>query len=128
MDPRLEAILVLSAGFVIRIALPLLLTALIVLFLRQLDARWTEEAEALEPQETGAGTGERQAQPQGGASRTPCWEVRDCPPERREGCPAYARQGVPCWQVFRSREGALKEDCLGCAVFHNAPIPLAAAD
>ena len=121
MDPRLEVILVILASFVIRIGIPLLVTALLVLFLGRLDARWKEEAGEFAAAKTGAETEARLAQ-------TPCWEVHNCSAERRASCPAYAHQEVPCWQVFRSPTGALKATCLDCAVFRNAPLPLAAAD
>lgn len=121
MDPRLEATLLLLTGSVFRIGVPLLLTVLLVLFLRSLDARWKEESSQLKPE--GAG---RQFWVE--TSQTPCWDVHHCTPERRESCPAHAHQEVPCWQVFRSPDGPLKEACLDCAVFRNAPIPLAAAD
>ena len=121
MDPRLEVILALLTGSVMRLGLPLLVTVLLVLFLRHLDARWKEEA--IQHETEGAGQ-EFWAR----TSQTPCWDVHNCKPEMRESCPAYAHQDVPCWQVFRSPDGPLKEDCLDCAVFRNAPIPLAAAD
>lgn len=121
MDPRLEVTLALLAGFIIRIGVPLLLTVLLVLFLRGMDARWKQESAQLEPGEAGQEFWAKTAQ-------TPCWDVHNCLPEKRDSCPAYAHQEVPCWQVFRSPDGPLKEACLDCAVFHNAPIPLAAAD
>jgi hypothetical protein len=121
MDPRLETTLALLTGFGIRIVVPLLLTVLLVVFLRRIDAHWQEESIQLGTDEAGREFWAKTAQ-------TPCWEVRNCPPEKRESCPAYAHQEFPCWQVFRSPDGPLKEACLDCAVFHNAPIPLAAAD
>lgn len=121
MDPRLEVILALLTGSVFRLGLPLLLTVLLVLLLRKLDARWTAESSQLETEGASEPFWAR-------TSQTPCWDVHNCPPEMRESCPAHAHQEIPCWQVFRSPDGPLKESCLDCAVFRNAPIPLAAAD
>lgn len=103
-------------GVALRIALPVAGTVLIVLWLRWLDARWQEEAEG----HVAAGTA---LLPK--VMRLPCWEINQCSPERRSNCPAYQNGNVPCWQLFRSPEGQLKEECLGCEVFRRAPLPVA---
>jgi len=106
----LETVLI---GLFMRIGLPLAVTALAAWLLLLLDRRWQEQARR------------RAAQLAVGAARhsVRCWEENDCPAEKRAGCPAYARQSVPCWQAFRETSGRLPEQCLGCAVFRNAPVP-----
>src|SRR3972149_3084304 len=85
---------------------------LVVSLLRRLDARWQVGAE------------QRRALIAAGVARGPrCWELRNCPPERRANCLAYAQPGFPCWQVFRGSEGQLREACLECDVFTQAPLP-----
>jgi len=115
LDPRLEVLLVFLASFVIRIGLPLLITVLLVRWLGELDRRWKEEAGQFIAEETNREINENIAQEL-------CWEVRKCAPERRERCPAYAHQETPCWQVFRTRDGQLKEICLDCEVFRHAAL------
>ena len=108
MDPRVQTIIGFLAWSVLRIGIPILITALIVLWLKELDLRWRAE-----------GSLEAEEEPQ-----VPCWEVRKCPPQLLEHCPAYADKTAPCWQVFRAREGQLRQACLSCTVFRNAPAPL----
>lgn len=102
-------------GFLMRLGIPLALTALLVWWLQKLDARWQMDAE------------QARRQAESGPSLTPpaprCWDVRGCSPERRANCPAFARTDVPCWQVFRDGRGPLKEACLECLVFKKAPVP-----
>jgi hypothetical protein len=49
--------------------------------------------------------------------------MKGCSEEKRQNCPAFSQTGVPCWQVFRTKNGLLKEACLECEVFRQAPIP-----
>jgi hypothetical protein len=46
-------------------------------------------------------------------SEAHCWEVFDCPVERRNACQAYLRSGQDCWDVFRMN-GQLQEACQRC--------------
>jgi hypothetical protein len=39
-----------------------------------------------------------------------------------ENCQA-AKSSLPCWQAKRQPNGYLKEDCLACPVFLEAPVP-----
>ena len=96
------------AGILLRFGLPILVMVIAVYFLRRLDNRWQEEAK------------ERMAGSQTSALQTPCWEVHNC--QNKEQCIAFAHPGTPCWQQFRSDEGLLKENCLDCSVFRNAPV------
>jgi hypothetical protein len=95
-------------GFALRLAIPIAITAIAIYFLRRLDTRWQAEAE------------EQFLQPV--VEKPKCWEVYNCPPEKRETCAGYQSE-QPCWQVFREENGYLQERCLGCDVFRKAPIP-----
>jgi hypothetical protein len=108
----LETVLI---GLGMRIGLPLAVTALATWLLLRLDRHWQEQART------------RRAQLAVGAARhsVRCWEENDCSAEKRASCPAYARQNVPCWQAFRETTGRMPEQCLGCSVFRNAPVPAA---
>jgi hypothetical protein len=95
-------------GFILRLAAPVSVTALGVWLLRRLDARW--QSEAL-----------RQAANVGGLTiplqNLNCWDVHDCPPERKANCPAYLNPNMPCWEAHRVN-GQLQEACQNCA-FHK---------
>lgn len=51
---------------------------------------------------------------------TPCWEIKDCPEEKREKCSAYVDQSRPCWE--RASTACAKElnQCQDCEVFIRA--------
>jgi MerR family transcriptional regulator/heat shock protein HspR len=52
----------------------------------------------------------------------PCWEIKDCPDDRRMVCTAFADKGKPCWETTRCRKD---EDCTSCVVFlknHEKPL------
>jgi hypothetical protein len=112
MDTITTALAVL-AGILLRFGLPILVMAAVVYFLRHLDKRWQEEG-----RQRMAVTAMRPA------AQTPCWEVHNC--QNKEQCLAFTNPGTPCWQQFRSQEGLLKENCLDCSVFRNAPVPVRA--
>jgi hypothetical protein len=103
----MNPLLAFALGLSVRILLPVGLTLLVFYFLRRLDERWQKQALQL---------------PVIAPGQKPCWEVRNCPQETRKHCAAAQQPKVPCWQVFRSRDGVLKENCLGCEVFRQAPI------
>lgn len=93
-------------GLLLRLALPIAGTLLIVLLLRKLDARWQAEAEL-------------QTIP---IEKSECWKVKGCSPEQIQNCSA-SKSPLPCWQVNRLPNGYLHEGCLSCPVFLNAPVP-----
>jgi hypothetical protein len=105
-----NAFLLFLLGVVVRIGIPVAVTVVVIALLRRLDRRWQKESLALPVIPAGK----------------PCWEVKGCPEEKKKNCPAVAQPHTPCWQVFRSSSGALKEACLGCNVFRQAPIPVKA--
>jgi hypothetical protein len=104
----LTSVFVILIGLVLRLALPIALTVIVISFLRKLDARWQREAE-------------RESQLPA-AEKTNCWEVKGCTREMRAECPA-PKSLLPCWQVNRASSGHLREDCLTCKIFRNAPVP-----
>lgn len=101
-----SAALAVLAGLAIRLMIPILLTAVLVLVLSRLDKRWQDEGHVA-PLEV---------------EKPECWKTQRCAPARREDCPGY-RSKAPCWQAFRHRDGYLDPKCLGCPVLAMAPAP-----
>ena len=102
----LITILVLAVGVLLRLAIPIVGTAVMIYFLRKLDEHWQAEAEL----------------PPMLAQKVECWRIKGCPPAERKNCVA-ASSPMPCWQVFRQPNGYLREECISCKVFIDAPIP-----
>lgn len=102
------SIIAVITGFLIRLAIPIVITAVAIYLLRRFDARWQAEAEAetLSP----------------AVEKPHCWETKNCTPEMRASCPGYLSE-APCWQARREENGYLQEKCLGCDIFRKAPIP-----
>ena len=100
-------ILAILLGLFVRLILPLLVTILIVLALRSLDARWQHEAEL-----------ERNLLIR---DEEPCWKEQGLSMEEIKA--RAAESGKPCWQIHRLSNGYLREACLDCEVFINAPAP-----
>jgi hypothetical protein len=94
-------------GVLLRLGIPIAVTAVLLYLLRRLDRHWQKEALALPVIPAGK----------------PCWEIKGCAEEQKRNCPAAAQPGKPCWQVFRVKDGVMKEACLGCDVFRQAPVP-----
>jgi hypothetical protein len=103
----MEGVVNVLIGFLLRLGIPLAVSALILLILYALDKRWQRQALALPVVPTGK----------------PCWEVKGCSEEQKANCPAAAQPKVPCWHVFRTKDGVMKEACLDCNVFRRAPFP-----
>lgn len=104
----LSTLLAVVTGLLLRLAIPIAITAVGIYFLRRIDKRWQAEAEQqlLLP----------------AVEKPKCWEVHGCTPEMRANCSGYQSE-QPCWQAFREESGYLKEQCLNCQVFTEAPIP-----
>lgn len=102
----LISFLYIVAGLLLRLAVPILGTILLVFFLRKLDKRWQVEAE-LHPQVM---------------EKPECWKTQGCSSQQIENCEAHKSE-LPCWQVYRLPNGYLHEECLSCQVFTEAPIP-----
>jgi hypothetical protein len=102
----LFALLAILAGILLRLAVPIAITALAVYLLRRLDEQWQQEAKVSTP---------TPPKPQ-------CWDIKNCPEERRSNCAGYT-SAQPCWQARRMKNGYLQEECLSCSIFLNAPLP-----
>jgi hypothetical protein len=95
-------------GSLLRIGIPVAITAVILYLLNRLDKRWQKEAIITPVIPTGK----------------PCWEVKGCSAQKMKNCPAASQPYVPCWQVFRGKDGVLKDACLECEVFRQSPAPV----
>ena len=102
----ITALLALLIGLLVRLAIPILVTALLIVLLRRLDAHWQKEAHL----------------PALVVAKPECWKVKGCTPEQRADC-AGAKSPLPCWQAYRLPNGYLREECLTCKVFTEAPAP-----
>jgi len=100
------SLLAILTGLLVRLVIPILITAGLIFVLRKLDAHWQAEAQTpvtIEKQE--------------------CWKIKGCPPEQIETCKG-ASSPLPCWQANRSSNGYLREECLSCQVFTDASVPV----
>ena len=104
-----SAILAVTTGFALRLAIPIAITAVAIYFLRRLDTRWKVEAEKQHPQPV--------------VEKPKCWEINGCSAEIRATCIGYQSE-QPCWQALRKENGYLQDRCLGCDVFRKAPVPV----
>jgi hypothetical protein len=102
----ITTLLALVAGLLVRLAIPIFITALLIVFLRGLDTHWQKEAHL----------------PTLAIQKPECWKINGCDPAQREHC-VGAQSPLPCWQAFRLPNGYLREECLTCKVFTEAPAP-----
>ncbi len=102
----ITSFLAILAGFLLRLAIPIAGTVILIYFLRKLDAHWQVEAQL----------------PPKPAQKIECWKIKGCSPAQKRKCPA-ASSPLPCWQVFRQPNGYLQEECISCKIFIDAPIP-----
>lgn len=112
---ELMPIFTLFIGVLLRVGVPVVLTLALILVFKYFDALWKRDAALRKSERPLLSTQVR---------NTGCWEVNGCSEEGRSRCPAYANPDIPCWQVFRNKNGQLKERCLGCGVFAHAPVPV----
>ena len=104
----INSILAIMFGLLLRLAIPIFITALAITLLRVVDKRWQEEAQQMPlPVQV---------------DKPSCWDVKNCAPEQMRECPS-PKSAEPCWQVHRQANGYLREECLTCVVFRQAPIP-----
>lgn len=108
-----ELIATIFTGFILRLGVPIIITAVLARALRKLDLRWIAEAEKRRIRAHSLGAAVRQVC---------CWDAHDCPPEKRDACTAFAQPEIPCWQIFRDEQGLLLESCLVCEIFREAPV------
>jgi len=109
----LTTVFTIVLGILLRVAIPIAATLLLIIVFKWLDERWQREA---------GSDGVAIVQP----GNLGCWETNKCPEEQRAGCQAYANPDKPCWQVFREKDGRLQERCIGCDIFKHAPVPITA--
>lgn len=98
-------------GILLRIAVPILVTILIITILKRLDERWKQETDV-------------EADQMAKARNVRCWDMNNCPADQLAKCKAYQDPNTPCWQVFRQENGRLQERCIGCDIFRHAPLPV----
>ena len=101
-------------GFILRLGIPIGITLLLSWGLKRLDAKWRAEAIA-EVQKAD----DVLAQPSSAYLSGPCWTLVDCPPTKRESCPAYQNPEMPCWE-YRRTNGTYAKTCTTCTVWQQA--------
>ena len=99
------SLLAVLTGLLVRLAIPIAVTSLLILVLRKVDAHWQVEAQTPVKME-----------------KIECWKIKGCSPEQAANCRG-ASSALPCWQAYRLPNGYLREECLSCKVFTDAPIP-----
>lgn len=99
-------LLTIVTGLLLRLAVPMLGTGILIYLLRKMDGHWQAEAQ-LAP---------------ASIQKTECWKIKDCSPEQQKKCVA-ASSALPCWQMRRLSNGYLREECIACKVFVDAPAP-----
>jgi hypothetical protein len=104
----LYSTLAVLTGLILRLAIPIAITLLAVYILHRVDVRWQEEAMHMPAPED--------------VEKPQCWDIKNCPAKNRSEC-ASLNSAEPCWQAQRLPNGYLREECLVCQVFHQAPIP-----
>ncbi len=46
-----------------------------------------------------------------------CWEMRACPAEVKEGCPAFHQPDMPCWKAVKQASGdCIQARCFECSL------------
>jgi hypothetical protein len=100
------SLLAFLAGLLLRLAIPIAATIILVYFLHKLDTYWQIEAQL----------------PPMPVQKAECWKIKGCSPAQKKTCKA-ASSSLPCWQVFRQPNGYLQEECISCKVFIDAPTP-----
>ena len=106
------SLLAILIGLSLRLAVPIAVTMLAIFLLRKLDSHWQEQAEYELNQPV--------------AEKVQCWDLKNCPIEKRKACPAPS-SSQPCWQVNRLPNGYLRDECLTCVIFRETPAPMAHA-
>jgi hypothetical protein len=102
----ISSFLAVLGGVLLRLAIPIVGTSILIHFLRKLDMHWQREA-TLSPVPV---------------QKAECWKVKGCSPTQKKNCLAVSSP-LPCWQVFRQPNGYLQEECISCQVFIDAPLP-----
>jgi hypothetical protein len=112
LDSLTQALVIISL-FLLRLGVPVAITAAVAYFFHRLDARWQREAEAMP-----AAAAVRLA----AAAQKPCWEEKGCSEQQRANCPACKFTDLPCWLARLKVEDRLPAACPSCSRF--APVPV----
>jgi len=126
-------LLLIALLFLLRLGIPLALMLLLALCLRRLDARWEAELRMQQggsnpaspsPEKRQSAIGEPAMAPTATRSltaqtvlSTPCWRIKDCPQQQRQGCPAATMPHTLCWLARRQVEGMIPLQCYRCPLF-----------
>jgi MerR HTH family regulatory protein len=51
----------------------------------------------------------------------PCWQIRHCGFESRQGCPVISDESRPCWSNRATCPVVCAQDCYFCPVYRSAP-------
>jgi len=51
----------------------------------------------------------------------PCWQLRNCPYDRRQDCPVMQDSTQPCWVNRGNCQQLSPRDCYFCVVYRSAP-------
>jgi hypothetical protein len=103
----LDSTITFLAGPALRLGIPIAVTLLAAYILHKVDIRWQKEAAQQAPKPV---------------EKLKCWEVNNCTTEQKGIC-LSPNSAEPCWQEHRQANGYLREECLNCKIFHQAPIP-----
>jgi|YNPNPStandDraft_1061719.scaffolds.fasta_scaffold21432_4 hypothetical protein len=120
--------LVILGMLLIRIGIPIAITAALAYALRRLDQRWQAEARrarGLPPIEE-APLVAPTAQP--ALEGQHCWERKGCSEWARANCPAYQHPEEPCWAAQSRALGVMPAECTTCEMYApgqtaKAPLP-----
>jgi hypothetical protein len=112
LDSLTQALIIIGL-FLLRLGVPVAITAAVAYLFHRLDARWQREAEAL----PAAAAARLAAVPE-----KPCWEEKGCTERQRANCPACKYTDIPCWLARLKVENRLPAGCPNCARF--APVPV----
>lgn len=118
---ELESRVVFALLFALRCVAPLVLTLAIGYLMNRLVDRWEAEETTSHLEEVEIAGDTRSS---GGiklpAVTLPCWLVRKCDPAKRDNCPAFKQQGLPCWQARLLAEGHMPDSCPTCPIYAQA--------
>jgi hypothetical protein len=115
---KLESNAILALLFALRCIAPLALTLAIGYLMNRLVDRWeAEEATSLQEDVEIAQVTSSSKSFKLPVVTLPCWLVRKCDPVKRDNCPAFKQQGLPCWQARLRVEGQMPNLCPTCPIY-----------
>jgi MerR family transcriptional regulator/heat shock protein HspR len=51
---------------------------------------------------------------------SPCWEIKNCPPEVHTNCDAFKDHSLPCWERANTACARNMDQCSSCEIFTSA--------